>query len=139
MYCIYCVHEYHSCITFTDGTQFSKKIFREETKQNHDRLILVLEEQVAVGCIVFSLVHVLSKLNQYHQSLTELFNMILVFKNIYLYLLVVYPKVLYYIMTRPDTAKYRRFNPALRLYLHKSVYFLVLVNGISFVCLGYVL
>jgi len=54
MYCIYCVHEYHSCITFTDGTQFSKKIFREETKQNHDRLILVLEEQVAVGlyCIL---------------------------------------------------------------------------------------
>ena len=49
MYRIYYVDEYHSCITCTDGTQIFKKIFREETLQNHDRFILVLEEQVAVG------------------------------------------------------------------------------------------
>ena len=43
--------------------------------------------------------------------------------SMYLSCLVVYPIVLYYIMTRADTAKYGRFNTALRLHLHKILVF----------------
>ena len=69
MYCRYCVYDYHSFITFTDGTQIFKKfIFKEGTQQTYTRSFKVLEEQLLQwDCIVFSLVHVRPKLNWYLQ------------------------------------------------------------------------
>ena len=65
MYCRYCVHKYHSYITFTDGTQIFKKfIFREGTQQTYNRcsggtIIAAWDHNV------FFMVHVFPKLNQY--------------------------------------------------------------------------
>ena len=47
MYCEYCVHEYHSYITFTDGTLSQHSTLSKSL--SHQSTWIVLEEQVAVG------------------------------------------------------------------------------------------
>ena len=102
MYCGYCVHEYHSYITFTDEPQFSKTFYPSSGGTSSSGILLYSH------WFMF-----FPNLNQHLQFFTELFNKILlVIYHLYLSCLVVYPIVLYYIMTRADTAKYDRFNPA---------------------------
>ena len=72
--------------------------------------MLVLEEQVAVG-LYYILTGSCSfetkpMLFIFHRTCHQDLNS---FSNIYLSCLVVYPIVLYYIMTRADTTKYGKF------------------------------
>ena len=95
---------------------------------------IVLEEQVAVGLYhiltgsCFSQTLPISSISyKTHQQYLN------IFRNKDLSCLVVYPLVLYHILTRADTAKYDRFNPALLACIFINQYITLILIIILFV------
>ena len=106
MYCGYCVHEYHIYITFTD------EALPQDPQNPSTRKVL---DCILTGSCSSQTKQISSNLLQ--NSSSRYFKLI-----IYLSCLVVYPIVLYYIMTRADTTKYGRFTTAMIMYLNISAY-----------------